>query len=260
MPMTIPVLAALTLLPAGEAHVEAGHDLGVDRRLRGRVFAQVAPTLFRGDDWGFRVEAGLETWFRENRFDESPVRLSPEHIRYPVSGHLRFDLPESQAWGVFVAHQSNHDVDTTDELLNRETVSFELYGAEWVGSDFRLWAAMLYDRGTTLQMKRQSWPFEYAFGAVHGDARLPLWGPLDAAGRLTLAFHRNGDTEIPHVRLDAAADVGASFFGPSGALRPFLRAQRLEDYRHLADPPRYVLMLGLAIGVQTGQPVHAPRP
>lgn len=258
--MLHPALAALTLMPAAEAHVEAGHDLGVDERLRGRVLLQVAPTVVAGETWHFRIQAGLETWFRENLVDESPVRLSPQQIRYPVSGHLRFDLPDAQTWGLFVAHQSNHDVDTTDELLNRETVSFEVYGAEWQGPDFTLWGGMLYDRGTTREMFRQSWPFEYAFAALHGDGRLPLYGPLDASGALTVAVHRNGDTEIPHVRLDAAADLGATFFGAAGALRPFLRLQRLEDYRYLADPPRYVLMFGLAITARTDGRAVAPRP
>ena len=258
--MLTPVLTALTLLPTGHAQVEAGHDLGLDERLRGRVFLMVAPTVVAGDGWNFAIRAGLETWFRENAFDESPVRLSPQQIRYPVSGHLRFDLPDAQSWGLFVAHQSNHDVDTTDERLNRETVSFEVYGAEWSGRDFNLWGGMLYDRGTTLSMFRQSWPFEYAFAVVHGDARLALYGPLDTSGAVTLAVHRNGSTDLPHLRLEAAVDVGATFFGDAGAMRPFLRLQRLEDYQHLADGPREVLMLGLALSVRTdGQPV-APRP
>lgn len=258
--MLAPAFTALTLLPDATASVEAAHDLGLEETLRGRVFAQVAPTLFRGADWGVSIEVGLETWFRENDpLTESPVRLSPHQIRYPVAAHLRFDLPGRQVWGVFALHQSNHDVDVTDERLNRETLSFEVYGAEWRGPDFALWGGMIYDRGTTLAMRRQSWPFDYSFATLHGDARQSLWGPVDASAALTLAFHRNGDTQLPHVRVDASADVGATFTGDAGALRPFLRWTRLEDYQHLGDAPRQVLMLGLAINAAAGTPPTAPR-
>ena len=249
--------AALTLLPTTDAHVEAGHDLGVDHHLRGRVFLQVAPVLFAGDGYWFRLDAGLETWFRENnRHRETVVRLSPEQIRYPVSGHLMFTASDADGrwnWGVFALHQSNHDVDTIDPVLTVETVAYEVYGAELERRppsgerDFHAWAGMVYDRGTTLELKRQSWPFEHSIGGVHFDGRMGLWGPIDTGGDLTVVAHRSRRSEIPHVRLDAALDAGASFTGAAGVLRPFLRAQRLEDYQYLTDAPRYVLMLGLAI-------------
>jgi hypothetical protein len=246
-------LASLVLLPRAGGHVEAGHDLGLEPDLRGRVFAQLRPTVVAGASWRLDLEVGLETWFRENGPTETRVRLSPHQIRYPVSAHLRFPVEGSRtsAWGVFAFHQSNHDVDVTDARLNTETLAYEIYGAEYLGAGWRAFGGMVYDRGTTLTFRRQSWPFDHTFATVGATARHGVWRAVDVGGALTLAVHRDGGTEIPHLRLDAAVDVGATFRGPAGGLRPFLRWQRLEDYQYLSDAPRQVLMLGLEIDTDT---------
>jgi hypothetical protein len=240
--------AAAALLPRAAGHVEAAHDLGLNRDLRGRVFLQVAPTVVEGAAWRLDLEIGLETWFRENGPQETRVRLSPHQIRYPVSAHLRFPLHGGRsAWGVFAFHQSNHDVDVTDARLNTETLAYEIYGAEYLGERFRLSGGLVYDRGTTLAFERQSWPFEHTFATVRGEGRWPVWRWIDAGAALTLAVHRDGGTPVPHLRIDAAVDAGATFPGAAGGIRPFLRWQRFEDYQYLGDAPRAVLMLGLEI-------------
>jgi hypothetical protein len=249
---TLLAAAALVLLPRAGGHVEAGHDLGLEPDLRGRVFAQLSPTIVAGSTWRLDLEVGLETWFRENARHETRVRLSPQQIRYPVSAHVRFPLDGGRAaWGLFAFHQSNHDVDVTDARLNTETLAYEIYGAEYLGKRWRAFAGLVYDRGTTLALERQNWPFEYTFATMGTTVRHPVWRVVDAGGSVVLAFHRDGGTQIPHLRLDGAVDVGATFTGSAGALRPFLRWQRFEDYQHLGDAPRQVLMLGLEIATST---------
>lgn len=257
-------LTALRILPTADARAEAGHDLGLDDHLRGRVLVEVSPVVLAGEGCWFRINTAVETWFRSNRGNESPVRLSPEQIRYPVSGHLRFGIEGSPAWswGLFAAHQSNHDVDVTDERLVVETVSHEIYGAELLereGQDLHLWAGLVYDRGTTLAWHRQSWPFEHGIAGLHADGRLPLADWMDAGADVTAVVHRSAASQIPHLRLDAAVELSTPFPGAAGVVRPFLRLARVEDYQHLLDTPRTVALLGLSVEVRGPAPTP-PRP
>ena len=245
-------LGTPTLLPRVDARATGAHDLGLDADLRGLVELEVLPTFVQGADFRLAASLGLSTWFRGNNRTESPVRLSPQQIRYPVALHLWFDSDLGPI-GPFVFHQSNHDVDTDDARLNRETVAYEVYGCAWQAAAFRLDAGIYYDRGTTLALKKQIYPFDHFLLGAHLSTRNVLpesLRPLDLIVDLEAIAHRGGDESPPFVDLNASVDLGVRLRGnPPGAgtLRPLLRLQRLENYQHLGDPAHLVLMLGLEV-------------
>ena len=245
--------ASVRLMPAVDASVEAGHDLGADAGIRGVVDARVRPTVVAGDGWALMVDAGIVTWFRENRRDESVVRLSPEQIGYPVAARLRFETPSGHVWGPFAFHRSNHDVDVTDARRNRETIAYEVYGVEWLHAvwPLRVAGGLYWDRGTTLQGERQTLPFQHMLAGVEVEARWPIAQHLELATRDEVIALRAVDHAPPHADLNLSVEVAAPFEGERGDIRPWLRLQRVEDYRWLGDPARHVVMLGLTLETRT---------
>ena len=253
-------LSAPRLMPAVEASVEAGHDLGLDSQVRGLVEFRVRPTVVSGDDWRLMVDAGLVTWFRENRADETVVRLSPEQVGYPVAARLRFRTRDDGEWGLFAFHRSNHDVDVPDPLLVRETIAYEVYGAEWLPTfwPLRIGGGLYWDRGTTRALERQSLPFRHMLAGVEVEARWPLHPHLELGTRNELIALRAQDHEPAYLDLDLTLEVSAPFRGELGQVRPWLRLRRIENYQWLEQPARTVLMLGLTLESTAGRP-YAPK-
>ena len=240
-------LLALSLLPRVDAAAEIGHFVGLGR-LRGTIRLSLDLEVVRGETFAVSIYTDALSFVRRNEGIESPVRISPQQIWYPVGARIRWDLPGDRAWGLFAFHQSNHDVDTDDARLNNETVSFEVYGAEYVMPRLRLWAGLYYDRGTRLDGRPQTLPFDYYLGGLSAAGELPLGPRWYLAGALNPVFHRNGSHQIPHLNLPGQLEAGLRFAGEGGMLRVFVRGQRVEDYQHLGDTPEHLLLLGLGLG------------
>lgn len=245
------LLAAWVWVPRVDAMGEVGYDLATDDGLRASIRLGLEVALVEGADWQLQIFTEARTFVRENdRRHETLFRISPEQIHYPVGARLRFDLGDGFGWGLVAFHQSNHDVDSTDERLARETLAYEIYGAEWSSPWGRLWGGLFYDRGTRLDGTRQSLPFDYYLGGLIAESERPVWGPLYAGGRLALVAHRNADHAPAHLDLDGWLDAGWRLDGPGGVWRVFARFQRIENYRYLGDTPRHLLLLGTALGTR----------
>lgn len=241
-------LASLLVLPQLAAGFEVAHDLGLDGRLRGAVDFGLDARIVGADCWHADLFFGVHTWVRENAPGlETLFRVSPDQVQYPVGGRLRFVLADGTEWGLFVAHRSNHDVDSVDPSLARETISYEVYGAEWVGRRLGASAGVVVDRGTTRQGDWQT-PFDYYLAALGVRGSTSLDGPAYAAAALDAVAHRGAGHSPPHVNLDARAEVGLAAPGPAGTVRVFLRLQRVEDYRWLGEGARHLLLLGVGVG------------
>jgi len=241
-------LASLVFIPDVAAGVQIAHDLGVDGRIRGSIDMAADVKVVQCDGWHADFFLGARTWVRQNIPGlETIFRVSPDQVHYPVGGRLRFELSGGSEWGLFVAHQSNHDIDSVDPVLARETISYEVYGADWVTRHLGVSAGVLVDRGTTRSGTWQE-PFDYyiAQASVRGSTRLD--GPAYAAAVLDVAAHADGEHDPPWLNLAGHAEVGLVRPGPAGTLRLFLRLQRLEDYRWLGDPARHLLLLGVGLG------------
>lgn len=238
------LLAALVWLPRTTAGAEAAHDLGLDGDLRGTITLAVDLQLVRGAGWRLDIFTQARTVVRENTSTETKVRISPQHIAYPVGARLRFPLEGAAEWGLFAYHQSEHDIDTDDARLNDETVSFEVYGAEYVLPRLRVGGGLYYDRGSRLDGSRQKLPFDYYLlgGTVSGW--LPFFGPTYGAGSLTAIAL----LEEPWVHVAGHVDAGWRLEGDAGEWRAFLRFQRISDYRYLGDSPRHLLLIGTSLG------------
>ncbi len=243
-----PLLSSLVLVPHVVAGAEVAHDLGLDPHVRGTVSVDVDVQVVAGEGWHADVHLGARSFIRSNDpLTETLWRVSPEQVHYPVAGRLRIELEEGRELGLFVRHQSNHDVDSRDERLARETIAWEQYGVEWVGPGLRLVAALVVDRGTTLQGVWQS-PFDRSFAGGTAEWVQPLLGPWYTAGTLDLVVHRDGGHSPPWLDVAGHLDTGVTLPGRSGDLRLFLRLQRVESYRHLDEPARTLLLLGLGVG------------
>ncbi|MEZ4474105.1 MAG: hypothetical protein R3F60_25620 [bacterium] len=243
----LPLLLSLTLLPRLDAGAEVAHDFGLSP-LRGTIDLGVDVEVVRAPTWHLDVFFNVRSFVRYNQPPESPVRISPQQVHYPVGLRVRWPLPGDQAWGVFAFHQSNHDIDTTDAVLNRETVAYEVYGAEWIRPHLHVHGGLYWDRGTRLSGKAQDRPFDYLLGGVTVAADHDVFAPGYVAGKLTLIGHRDADHAPAYLDVDGQLDVGARWRGPGGTLRIFLRAQRVENYRWLGDEPRHLILLGTGMG------------
>ena len=254
--MLTTVLAALVWFPQFGASVEVGHDLGLEPDLKGSITFDLSLGVVKSQGWQLEIRAGNKTYVRENRRNETMFRISPQQIHYPVGARLRFPMKESgQEWALFVRHQSNHDIDTNDAVLNRETISFEVYGVQFLGPHYTLEAGLYYDRGTRLDETQQNWPFNYFLGGARAQFE---WSPnrdwyAGFDGRLI--GHRNESTAIPYVDVGGYIDVGWQFWGKNGRARTFIRAERLNNYQYLGDTPRHLLLLGLGVDGRIGSPI-----
>jgi hypothetical protein len=239
-------LTALSLLPRVDARAEVAHDVGVSP-LRGTIELAIDLEVVRLPTWSIDIFTGTRTFVRHNARTESPVRISPRQVHYPVGLRVRWPRADGESFSLVAFHQSNHDNDVTEPILNEETISYEIYGAAYHWPRTRVLAGIYYDRGTRLSGQAQTLPFDYyLFGAqVEG------WRPIGrlgfAAARLEAVVHRNGDHAPGYLNLGGYIDGGLRWQGARGVMRTFLRAQRIEDYRFLGDI-RHALFLGFSVG------------
>ncbi len=259
MTATTVLLAALAWLPRVDAGGEVAYEIGLDDRMRATIRLMLDLDVVAGEGWQLSIFHETRTFVRSNdRRFETLFRISPEQIHYPVGARLRFDLDDGHAWGLVAFHQSNHDVDSTDAFQARETVAFELYGAEWLSPWFQLWGGLLYDRGTRQVdpddpgegFTRQSWPFDYYLAGLIAESEATLWRSAYVGGRLAVFGHLGEDHAPPHLNLDGWLDAGWRVGGEGGVWRFFARFQRIEDYQRLGDAPRHLLLIGTALGTR----------
>ncbi|MBU0553297.1 hypothetical protein KKF91_16570 [Myxococcota bacterium] len=238
-------LLALSLLSRIDAQAEIAHDLGLNPDLRGTITLSLDLDLLNTSTWALALWTEARSYVRENRADESPVRISPQQIHYPVGARLHL---KRLGFALFAFHQSNHDIDTNDAALNRETLSYEWYGVAWRGAWGQARVGFCYDRGTRLDGRAQLLPFDHYYAAADYAAAWTLSGPLYLAARLGLIAHADDEDQPSWLDLDGAVDLGLRQEGARGAARLFLRFQRLEGYQHLADAPEHMALLGLSLG------------
>lgn len=239
-------LTALSLLPRIDAFAEITHDFGLSP-LRGTIELGIDLTAVRAPTWQLEIFTGVRSFVRHNTDAESPVRISPRQVHYPVGARIRWPIDRDRSWALVAFHQSNHDVDVTDPILNEETVSYEIYGAEYRWARARVVGGLYYDRGTRLSGAPQTLPFDYYVAGAAVDGWHPLGALGYAAGRIELVAHRNAEHAPRYLNLGGHLDGGVRWPGEAGSMRLFLRAQRIEDYRFLGDV-RHALFLGFAMG------------
>lgn len=248
-------LTALSLLPRIDARAEVAHDVGVSP-LRGTIELSIDLELVRLPTWSIDIFTGTRTFVRHNRDDESPVRISPRQVHFPVGLRVRWPRADGEAFSLVAFHQSNHDVDVTNPILNEETVSYEIYGAAYAWPRARVLGGVYYDRGTRLSGTAQTLPFNYYVFGVQVEGWHPLGRLGFAAGRLEAVVHRNAEHAPRYLNLGGHVDGGLRWQGERGVMRTFLRAQRIEDYRFLGDV-RHALLLGFSVGAE---PIGSIRP
>lgn len=242
-----PPLLALALLPRLDAGAEIAHDFGLSP-LRGTINLNIDLSLLQSAPWQLDIFFGIESFVRYNQPPESPVRISPQQVHYPVGMRYRRDLGAGQAWGLFAFHKSNHDIDTTDRILNQETVSYEVYGADWLMPGLHLQGGLHWDRGTRLSSKAQDLPFDYMLFGVAVESEVPLSELAYAAARVELIAHRDAEHTPAYLDIDGHLDVGLRWAGDGGTLRVFLRGQRIENYRYLGHEPLHLVLIGTGMG------------
>jgi len=254
------LLAALVWMPRVDAAGEVAYEVGLDEQMRATIRLTLDLDVVAGEAWRLGIFHETRTFVRSNdRRFETLFRISPEQIHYPVGARLRFDLDApGHGWGLVIFHQSNHDVDSFDALQARETVAYELYGAEYFTPWGHLWGGLLYDRGTRTEpdgaggerLFRQGLPFDYYLAGLIAEAEADVWRSAYVGGRLAAFGHLGDDHAPPHLNLDGWLDAGWRVEGPGGAWRFFARFQRIEDYQYLGDDARHLLMLGTALGTR----------
>ena len=255
------LLAALVWFPQFGGHVEVGHDVGLSEDLRGVIDLRLDISLVQGKTWRLDVDAGALSYVRENRKNETGFRISPEQIHSPVGLTLRLGRAKTaHTWALVARHQSNHDIDTSDPVLNRETISFEVYGVRLLGPAYRVEAGVYYDRGTRLDETQQNWPFNYFLAGLSAQGE---WSPQNSwyvAGSFEFIAHRNAGTDLPYIDLGGHLDLGWQLIGHQGRGRGFLRYARVNNYQYLGDTPRHLLMLGVGIDSIFSQSTGDPSP
>ncbi len=254
------LLAALAWMPRVDAAAEVAYEIGLDEQMRATIRLMIDLDLVAGEDWQLGIFHETRTFVRSNdRRYETLFRISPEQIHYPVGARLRFDLDSAgHGWGLVAFHQSNHDVDSFDEIQARETVAYELYGAEYYAPWGLVWGGLLYDRGTRAavdadgdrRLVRQGLPFDYYLAGVIAEGEFDVWRSAYVGGRLALFGHLGEEHAPPYLNVDGWLDAGWRLEGAGGAWRFFARFQRVEDYQHLGDEPRHLLLLGTALGTR----------
>ena len=219
--------------------------MGPDSEYRGTLDLGVDLDAWQGQGWALEVGADVNTLVRENRPTESVVRISPRRAVYGAVARLRL----GQRWSLVALHRSHHDIDSDDSVGNRETISYEVYGAQWRRGAFRVLGGVWYDRGTTLDGRPQTLPFDHFLGGVRGDGLMDLGGPLYISGALELVAHRDGDhSPIPHLNTGGVLELGLRRTGPAAELRVGLALRRIEDPLFLGQPARHLILLSLRAG------------
>ncbi|MEE2787457.1 MAG: hypothetical protein VX589_08970 [Myxococcota bacterium] len=242
------ILCAIVWLPHVHGSGEVTHDLGLDTALRGTLALDIDLGIAQTTRWQWSIFTSVRTIVRENTQQETFFRISPEQVHYPVGTRVRWRLNQSTSWGLVAFHQSNHDVDTTDADLNTETISYEVYGAEYQSGRQVIRAGVYYDRGTRLDKTLQNWPFNYYLAGIEYTGRWPITPWLYLAGRAEFIGHRNANTPMPHITMNGHGDLGVVVRGNAADTRFFLRIARLTDYPYLGAPAHQLLSLGVRIG------------
>ena len=156
------------------------------------------------------------------------------------------DLSETQ---IQANRRSHHDIDSDDSVGNRETISYEVYGAQWRRGAFRVLGGVWYDRGTTRDGRAQTLPFDHYLGGVRVDGLVDLGGPLYASGALEAVAHRDGEhSPIPYLNTGGILELGVRRRGPAAEVRVGLSLRRIEDPLFLGQPARHLLLLSLRTG------------
>ena len=96
----------------------ASYELGWDEHLRGGFELGLDIDVARVNEWTLNVYVDHVTWVRSNAKDETVFRISPEQIYFPVGLKLKHDFGTYQL-AMIAHHQSNHDIDSTDQELAR---------------------------------------------------------------------------------------------------------------------------------------------
>ncbi|MFN3201158.1 MAG: hypothetical protein ACE366_22350 [Bradymonadia bacterium] len=256
-----PARAEVEVMPRLTTFAEAAHTVALSDDIRGVVATGIDAQVLRGPRWSLEIFTTFRSYVRYNREGEGVVRISPRQIHFPVGARVRFPIDaetlaaSKYSWGLQAFHQSNHDIDENDPVLNRETISYEVYGVTWWSPHLKALAGVYYDRGTTRAGKHQTLPFDYYLAG----AQLDGWYPLSARIYGRMAFegivHTNGERAPGHLNVNITTDLGLRWPGASGEIRTFLRGQRLEDYRFLGDTSQHMLMVGLTLqGLDLGTP------
>ena len=245
------VLLSLIWLPYFDGQGEFSHDTGLHDGLRGHIALELEFGIFETRTWRMNGFTSAESVVRDNTRRETFFRISPEQIHYPVGLRARWVLDSKSEWGLVVFHQSNHDIDTNDVALNRETISFEVYGVEWARRDILVQLGLYYDRGTRLDGTLQNWPFNYYLAGTTMAGEWPLGNRWFGGGQITVIAHRNKSTPIPHTTIGGHVEGGLRLTGDTGMLRVFLRCTRLTDYPFLGAPPQHMISLGVGVRSMT---------
>ncbi len=233
---------ALTRL---DAWAGAAHDLGLDEDFRGALDLGVDVDAWQADGWTLELGTEVETLVRENRIDESVVRVSPRRVVYGAIARIRL----GDRWSLFVLHRSQHDVDSDDAAVNRETISYEIYGVQWRKDLLRIAGGVYYDRGTTVDGRAQTLPFDHYLAGVRADGLLPIAGPMYAAASLEVVAHRDAaHLPLGHVNTGGSVELGVRVRGPGAELRVGLGVRRVEDPLHLKQPALHMLLLTARAG------------
>ena len=225
------LLAALIWFPGFDARLAAAHDLGVEEHLRGAIELNIDIKLLRDPRWRLDLFSGIETFVRSNRRQEGLVRISPEQLRFPVGIRMRFPLEGTREWGLFARHQSNHDIDSIDAALAKETISYEVYGVDWKTTEFKAEAGVYYDRGTRLSGKHQVWPFDYYLGGIGLSLNKSLSPRFYMTARTLFVAHRNAHHDIPYTNVDGHIEAGYQVFGLRGRWRTLSASRRCSCRR-----------------------------
>lgn len=240
------LLLALSLLPRVDAGAEIAHFVGFGP-LRGTIQLDLDIEVLRAERWQLSIFTATRSFVRRNTDTESPVRISPQQIWYPVGLRLHWPQGQGRSFGLFAMHQSNHDIDNNDAPLNLETISYEVYGVEYLWPWLRVAGGLYYDRGTRLTGVRQLWPFDYYLAGLQVEGHYTFNDLFYMAGAVHAVFHRGAAHAIPYLNLPAHLDLGLRWTGEGGQARLFMRGQRVEDYLHLQDEPLHLFLLGLAL-------------
>ena len=240
----IAVLASVNWLTDISARAGASYELGLDEQLRGGYELGVDVELASVKKWTLNVYVDHVTWVRSNNKNETAFRISPEQIYFPVGLKLQYDFGAYQL-ALVAHHQSNHDIDSTDPQLARETLAYEYYGLEWLRGATQASFGLLYDRGTRLDGTQQNWPFDYFLLGARLKTDITYGDQWMSRLHLVYNLHRNRNADIARTDLGGTIDIGWHFDGKAARNRYWLGLTRLNNYQYLGDAPRNLILFGV---------------